>query len=125
MLFIIYLFIKRQCERRTFSPKRRNLMVLAKAKCMAFVYMMTNGNNSVLYTGVTNDLEKRVQEHKSGIGSKFTKRYKVVKLVYYEYGESIYDVIQREKQIKKYSRIKKGALIESINPEWLDLSDKV
>ena len=72
-----------------------------------FVYIMTNQNNTVLYTGVTNNLERRVIEHKTGRGGSFSKRYKLYKLVYYEAGENIEVAIQREKQIKSGSRQKR------------------
>ena len=87
------------------------------------VYIMTNSNNTVLYTGVTNDLRRRVEEHKSGIGSGFTKKYRIHKLVYYECGEDVEAAIQREKQIKGGSRQAKIDLINSINSEWRDLYD--
>jgi len=87
------------------------------------VYIMTNSNNTVLYTGVTNDLKRRVSEHKSGIGSGFTKKYRIHKLVYYECGEDVEAAIQREKQIKGGSRQAKIDLIISINSEWRDLYD--
>ena len=87
------------------------------------VYIMTNSNNTVLYTGVTNDLRRRVEEHKAGIGSGFTKKYRIHKLVYYECGEDVEAAIQREKQIKGGSRQAKIDLINSINSEWRDLYD--
>ena len=87
------------------------------------VYIMTNSNNTVLYTGVTNDLKRRVSEHKAGIGSGFTKKYRIRKLVYYECGEDVEAAIQREKQIKGGSRQAKIDLINSINSEWRDLYD--
>lgn len=82
-----------------------------------FVYILTNTYNTVLYTGVTNDLMRRVSEHKCGTGSKFTSRYRIHKLVYFEIAESVESVIGREKQIKGWSRSKKVALIESVKPE--------
>ena len=85
--------------------------------------MMTNKNNTVLYTGVTNNLLRRVYEHKNGMGGKFTKRYNVNKLVYFEESVSIHEAILREKQIKAGSRQKKIDLINSINSEWIDLYD--
>jgi len=85
------------------------------------VYIMTNKNNTVLYTGVTNNLRHRVVEHKAGEGSKFTSKYKITKLVYYECGNDIYAAIEREKQIKGGSRQKKIDLIVKVNPEWKDL----
>jgi putative endonuclease len=75
-----------------------------------------------LYTGVTNDLERRVYEHKMKLVPGFSARYSLNKLVYYEEGENISNVIQREKQIKGWLRRKKIELIESMNPEWKDLS---
>jgi putative endonuclease len=89
------------------------------------VYMMANANNTVLYTGVTNDLARRVYEHKKGIGSTFVKRYNLHKLVYYEVGDSIHSAIAREKQIKAGSRRKKIDLINRLNPEWNDLFDEI
>ncbi|MFZ6021141.1 MAG: GIY-YIG nuclease family protein [Chloroflexota bacterium] len=88
-----------------------------------FVYILTNAYNTVLYTGVTNDLVRRVSEHQRGTGSGFTSRYRIHKLVYFEITESVESAISREKQIKGWSRSKKIALIESVNPEWKDLSD--
>ena len=90
------------------------------------IYIMTNKNNTVLYTGVTSNLIKRVQEHKTKVHPKsFTARYNICKLVYYEGFHRIEDAIAREKQIKAGSRKKKISLIESINPEWKDLYEDV
>jgi len=86
-----------------------------------WVYIMTNANNNVLYTGVTNDLPRRVGGHKIGLGSKFTSKYRVTKLVYYEEFGRIDDAIAAEKRIKAGSRGKKIQLIESRNPKWRDL----
>lgn len=88
-----------------------------------FVYILTNIHNTVLYTGVTNDLCRRIGEHRAGRGSEFTRKYKVGKLVYYEEGDNINIAIAREKQIKGGSRKKKLDLINAFNPEWKDLSD--
>jgi len=88
-----------------------------------FVYILTNQINTVLYTGVTNDLIRRVAEHRAGTGSQFTKRYNVQKLVYFEPTDDINSAIEREKQIKGGSRQKKIDLIENINPGWNDLLD--
>ena len=85
------------------------------------VYIMTNRSRT-LYTGVTNDLQRRVYEHKQKMGSKFTSKYNITRLAYYENYSDIRDAIAREKQIKGWSRAKKIALIESVNPEWRDLS---
>ena len=87
------------------------------------VYIMANAHHTVLYTGVTNDLFRRVTEHKSGEGSAFTKKYNITKLVYFECGDDINTAIAREKQIKAGSRKKKIELIASINPTWEDLFD--
>lgn len=88
------------------------------------VYMMSNAHNTVLYTDVTNDLQRRVLEHKSGKGSKFTNKYNATKLVYFECGDDVNTAIFREKQIKAGSRKKKIDLINSINPKWNDLFDE-
>lgn len=90
-----------------------------------FVYIMTNKLNTVIYTGVTNNLRRRVFEHKEKIGSKFTKRYNINKLVYFEIYQDAYNAIAREKQIKAGSRQKKIDLINSMNPEWKDLYDSL
>ena len=86
-----------------------------------YVYLMTNLRNSVLYVGVTNDLIRRTYEHKEKLVSGFTKKYNIVKLVYYEVFEDIENAILREKQIKAGSRQKKVQLINSTNKEWRDL----
>ena len=86
-----------------------------------FVYIMSNRSKTV-YTGVTNSLIRRVREHKMGMGSGFTARYKLDRLVYFERFEDIRNAIEREKQIKGLLRIRKIALIVSVNPEWKDLS---
>ncbi len=86
------------------------------------IYVMTNAHHTVLYTGVTNELQRRVLEHKDGKGG-FTKKYNVTKLVYFECGDDVAAAIAREKQIKAGSRQKKIDLINSINPEWKDLFD--
>ena len=88
----------------------------------SYVYMMANDFNTVIYTGVTADLDKRVAWHKTGIGSAFTKKYKTTKLVYMEPAADIRSAIAREKQIKAGSRKQKMKLIESINPQWIDLA---
>ncbi len=90
-----------------------------------YIYIVTNTFNKVLYIGVTNDLQRRVTEHKSAQGSKFTRKYKLHKLVYYEIFTDPENVIQREKQLKAGSRQKKIELIEKFNPEWKDLFTEV
>ncbi|MDM7924961.1 MAG: GIY-YIG nuclease family protein [bacterium] len=87
------------------------------------IYIMTNKGNSVLYTGVTSDLKKRIFQHKNKQVRGFTSRYHVDKLVYYEVSSDSYSAISREKQIKAGSRKKKLHLINSFNPEWKDLYD--
>jgi putative endonuclease len=82
---------------------------------------MTNAMNTVTYTGVTNDLLSRIDQHKKKIVKGFTSRYKINKLVYFETGEDIEGAILREKQIKSWSRSKKVSLISSTNPDWHDL----
>ena len=86
-----------------------------------YVYIMTNKNNKVLYTGITNDLKRRVYEHKEKFVAGFTKKYNVSKLVYYEAFEDPENAILREKQIKAGSRQKKIDLINGMNKEWNDL----
>ena len=86
-----------------------------------FVYILTNSNNSVIYTGVTNNLSRRLFEHKSGTIKGFTKKYHVDKLVYCERYNDIMTAIK--KQIKGWTRIKKNNLIESVNPKWTELTD--
>lgn len=90
---------------------------------MYYVYIITNKYNRVLYTGVTNNLERRIYEHRYNQDKKsFTYRYNIKKLVYFEAGQSAEGAIQREKQIKGYTRKKKVDLINKMNPEWNDLS---
>jgi len=86
-----------------------------------YVYMLTNSNHTVLYTGVTNNLERRCFEHKQKKIKGFTKKYNVDRLIYFEKFDFIDLAILREKQIKGYSRAKKIALIEHFNKEWYDL----
>ena len=86
-----------------------------------YVYILTNKNNKVLYTGVTSNLLKRIYEHKNKLVPGFTKKYRVDKLVYYEIYDNILTAIEREKKIKAGSRRKKIELIESMNPTWKDL----
>ena len=88
-----------------------------------YVYIMTNKHNTVLYTGVTNDLQRRAYEHRTGQGGGFTSRYNVNKLVWYEIGQDVNVAIAREKQIKAGSRQKKLDLVNDMNPEWKDLYD--
>lgn len=86
-----------------------------------YIYILANKNNTVLYTGITNDLVRRVYEHKNKLHPGFTKKYNIGKLVYYEMCADVLSAITREKQIKAGSRKKKDLLIESTNIEWDDL----
>jgi putative endonuclease len=86
---------------------------------------MTNRNNTTLYTGITNDLKRRVYEHKEKIVGGFTKRYNINKLVYYEMFEDAENAILREKQIKGGSRQRKIDLIKGLNEEWQDLYQQI
>lgn len=91
-----------------------------------YIYIMTNKNNNVLYTGVTSQLEIRVYQHKTGeFKNSFTDKYNCHKLVYYEYFDYIEEAIEREKQIKAGSRKKKLMLIEKVNPQWDDLYNQI
>ncbi len=86
-----------------------------------YVYIMSNNKRGVLYIGVTNNLMRRVQEHKQGLVEGFTKKYNLHNLVYFEEGENAYAAISREKQLKTWHRNWKTNLIEEKNPEWKDL----
>jgi putative endonuclease len=86
-----------------------------------FVYILTNPHHTVLYTGVTNNLLRRIYEHREKLIPGFTTRYDVSKLVFYQTSSDVRESIAREKQIKAGSRAKKIALIEAMNPEWRDL----
>jgi putative endonuclease len=90
-----------------------------------YVYIMTNKRNAVLYVGVTNDLIRRVYEHKEKLADGFTKKYNIVKLVYYEVCEDVRSAILREKQIKAGSRQKKIELVNSMNSAWRDLYEEL
>ena len=90
-----------------------------------YVYMLTNKTNKVLYTGVTNNLKRRIYEHKNGLVDGFTKKYNVHKLVYFDYTTDVHSAISREKQIKGRTRAKKDVLINEFNPNWQDLYDKI
>ncbi|HOW26941.1 MAG TPA: GIY-YIG nuclease family protein [Elusimicrobiota bacterium] len=90
-----------------------------------YVYITTNLHHTVLYTGVTNDLVRRVWEHKGKAVEGFTKKYNVTKLVYYEVFDDSYNAIAREKQLKGGSRKKKDLLIDKMNPTWKDLYDEL
>ena len=89
---------------------------------MYYVYILSNATNTTIYTGVTNDLERRLWEHRNHVDKgSFTARYSVTKLVHYEMTTDINAAIEREKQIKGWSRKRKNALIEKENPNWQEL----
>jgi putative endonuclease len=91
-----------------------------------FVYIMTNVHHTVLYTGVTSDLYSRISEHKEKFNRRsFTYKYNIELLVYFETFDSIEEAIEREKQLKKYSRIRKVTLIYNFNPYWKDLYEEI
>ena len=93
---------------------------------MYYVYILANVTGTVVYTGVTNDVARRVYEHKHIIDpNSFTAKYSVHKLVYYESTTSSYEAITREKQIKSWNRKRKNELVESMNPKWLDLYESI
>ena len=87
-----------------------------------YVYILTNWNNEVMYIGMTNNLERRLYEHKNKLVDGFTRKYNVNKLVYYEHGNDVHAAIAREKEIKKWRREKKNNLVVMMNPTWKDLS---
>ena len=90
-----------------------------------WIYIVTNRNHSVLYIGVTNSLTRRTWEHGEGTGAIFPASYRCNKLIYYEHYTDADEAFARETQLKKWSRSKKIALIERLNPSWLDLRDHV
>ena len=90
---------------------------------MYYVYILANWSNKVLYTGVTNNLERRLYEHKNKLIKGFTEKYNINKLVYFDSATDVRIAIEREKQIKGWTRHKKNDLVESINPKWNDLSE--
>ncbi len=95
-----------------------------KTTCMYYVYIITNYTNSTIYTGITNNLIRRIKEHKDKINPSFSSRYNLYKLVYFEVFDKPLTAINREKQIKKYSRMKKDNLIKTMNPDWNDLLEE-
>ena len=90
-----------------------------------YVYLMTNKNNRVLYTGIPNDLKRRVYEHKEKLVNGFTKKYNVSKLIYFEMFEDPKNAILREKKIRAGSRQKKIDLVNSMNKDWHDLYEEI
>ncbi len=92
---------------------------------MSYIYIITNLYNTVLYIGVTNDLKRRVYEHKHKMQKGFSAEYNLSKLVYYEQFFDITQAIDREKQLKKWNRAWKNHLIDKFNPSWRDLYDEI
>ncbi len=92
---------------------------------MGYVYILTTKNNKMLYIGVTNNLKRRVYEHKQGLVKGFTKQFNIKKLVYYEQFSTIVLAIQREKVLKEWNRSWKNYLINKFNPEWKDLYNEI
>ena len=88
---------------------------------MYYIYIMTNKNNNVIYIGVTNDLEQRIREHRSGLCDGFTKKYCINKLIYTEEYSDVNEAIAREKQLKGWSREKKNQLVRKTNPTFKEL----
>jgi putative endonuclease len=116
--------LHRRNVRSSQTPRRRSVMLVAgivRPTKTYFVYIMTN-RSKTLYVGITNSLIRRVREHKLGIGSGFTAKYRLDRLVYFERFEDVHRAIGREKTIKGWLRIRKIALIVSVNPAWRDLS---
>jgi len=90
-----------------------------------FVYIMTNSSKKSLYIGMTNDLGKRVYDHRRGLCKGFTERYNINQLVYYEEYQYVWDALQREKRLKHWKREWKVHLIETVNPGWEDLRSRI
>jgi putative endonuclease len=88
-----------------------------------YVYLLTNWNNRIMYVGVTNDLSRRLYEHKNKLVAGFTAKYNLNKLVYFEEAQDVNVAIAREKEIKKWRREKKNQLVNGDNPGWQDLSE--
>ncbi len=92
---------------------------------MAYIYILTTKNNKMLYIGVTNNLSRRVYEHREGMNKGFTKHFHIKKLVYYEQWPSIVQAIKREKVLKEWNRSWKDRLITKFNPTWRDLYEEI
>ena len=88
-----------------------------------YIYILTNKNRTTLYIGMTNNLKRRLIQHKNSNGKAFTRRYNLNKLVYFETTKYVLNAIKREKQMKKWNREWKNNLINGLNPDWKDLSD--
>ena len=94
-------------------------------KNQSHIYFLSNAHNTVLYVGVTNDIVRRIAEHKAKINKGFTYKYNCDKLVYFETFRLLTDAISREKQLKNWKREWKNKLVEGLNPEWKDLSEEI
>lgn len=92
---------------------------------MYYVYILTNQKNTTLYIGVTNNIARRITEHKNNVVAGFTAKYNLHKLVYVEQFNDAYSAISREKQLKGWKRIKKDNLINQFNPQWQDVSNDI
>ncbi|WP_211214088.1 GIY-YIG nuclease family protein [Salisaeta longa] len=112
-------FLKEKSSHRASTETRQSS---AMARRTYYVYILTNAHHTVLYTGMTNDLRRRVAEHRQGEGSAFVRRYNATKLVYAEAYSEVRDAIRREKQLKAGTRAQKVACIQRQNPSWRDLS---
>ena len=104
------------------QSESKDLFCLEEQICMYFVYILSNWNDSVLYIGVTNNLPRRLYEHRNHLVPGFSSKYNTHKLVYFEETNDVYSAISREKQLKGWVRKKKNDLIIQKNPEWRDLS---
>ncbi len=111
------------CHSRAGGNLNQPSLIMYKTTHQYLVYILASKKNGVLYIGVTNDLERRIFEHKNKIVKGFTSRYNVDQLMYFEKFTNINEAIKREKQLKKWNRQWKIDLIEKDNPEWMDLSD--
>lgn len=105
--------------RNLYFNDRRNLKSIMKSY---YVYILTNWNNKVMYVGITNNLIRRIYEHKNKLVKGFTEKYNVSKLVYFEETRDVIAAISREKEIKKRRREKKDQLVNRVNPTWKDLN---
>lgn len=110
------------CVYVSLKTRKEGEAIHKKPMKKGYVYIMANKKNGTLYTGVSGNLQNRVFAHKKKLSEGFTKKYNVTMLVYWEEFSSMYDAIQREKQIKSGSRERKIELIENINPDWQDLA---
>jgi putative endonuclease len=106
-------------------PRKRESKNLSMSNYNYYVYIISNFNNKVLYIGVTNDLKRRIYEHKNKSIKGFSSKYNINKLIYFEQFNDINEAIQREKQLKKWNRSWKDELIKKLNPKWNDLFDEI